>query len=117
MWRTNDARRRRWQRSRTHRRFRQENSSSSRGSWGFGAYGDIVVKSDGRKGVVAVGVLRVDEAALLAHALDDLVFPGALAIIRAGGEPRLGQELRRGDLKIIMQRVGAVQVRELDDDP
>src|SRR6267154_5957657 len=97
------------QRSRAHRRFRQEKPSSSRGSLGFGAYRYIVVKSNGRKGVVAVGVLRIDEAALLAHALDDLVFPGALAIIRAGGEPRFGQELRRGDREVVVQRVGTLQ--------
>src|SRR5258706_11162748 len=103
------------QRSRAHRRFRQEKPSSSRGSLGFGAYGYIVMKRDGRKGLVAVGVLRIDEAALKAHAFDDLVFPGALAIVRAGREPRLGQELRRGDRKVVVQRVGTREVQGLDD--
>src|ERR1700722_5888719 len=97
------------------RRPRSPRRASRDDSFGSGTYRNVFVEGDRCEDVVAVRVLRIDEFALLTHALDDLVLLRPLAVKLTRRVPGLGQDLGGADIQIVGEGIRVQEVQMLDD--
>src|SRR5882672_8675841 len=79
------------------------------------SYGNAIVKFNGCENRIAVLVDGIRKGTLGAHTFDDVVLLCPLAVILAGRVPGFGQELVRGDVQIVEQGIGSLQMQVLDD--
>src|SRR5262249_13259546 len=70
---------------------------------------------DRDEGRIAVLVEALDEALLQAITLDEVEFPFALAEKDSRRLPWSGQNPRRDDFKVVVEKIHALQVNALDD--